>query len=393
MAKKLILITNPGSSSRKYALYSGEELLCNLHFEAEDGRVICTVKRADGTKNKLTEDFKKLTTAVSRLQEILTDEGYLDEKTKISAIVARVAAPGEYFSHDHLVDEECLANLEIAKKRAPLHVPVVANEIEQLVKAFEGTPVITVSDSQFHNSREEIVKRYAFDPELADKIEVRRYGYHGLSMDSISYQMKKADILPEKTIVCHLGSGSSITAFKNGKSFETTMGYSPLSGLMMATRVGRIDTAAALAIKREKGFNDEELEEYLNKDCGLSGVSGETNDMREIIRLRNEGNERAKMAYEMFIYRVQTAIGQLAAALGGVDALVFTATIGERNGEIRGDILRKLEFLGFSVDKKKNSQDIEGDYMNIAGENSKPIYVMKTDETDAMIRRASKLIV
>ncbi len=391
--EKLFLVTNPGSSSRKYALYQGNNVVCTLHFETEGKDIVCTLKKADGSKQKLTDDFKKLTDTVKYVKKILTDEGYLSKNTKLDAVLARVVATGDYFAEDHLVDKECLEHLEVAKKRAPLHVPVVAAEIAECVKEFDGTPVMIISDSAFHTSRDATHTYYAIDTELADKAEIKRYGYHGLSMGSISEYLESAKINAEKIVACHIGSGSSVTALLNGKSYDTTMGYTPLEGVMMATRCGDIDATAAVAIGRELGLEGEKLEEYLNKQCGLKGVSGETDDMREVLSLRADGDARAKLAYDMYIYRMQRAIGQMAASLKGIDALVFTATIGERNAEIRRDIVAGLGYLGFKINDTKNDDGL-GDKRHcvISASGSKPIYVVQTDETGEMIRRAQALL-
>ena len=390
---RLILITNPGSSSRKYALYKGEELLCSLHFETEDKKVVCTIKKADGSEKKEVCPFKTLAATVSNLEEILVREGYLGGPTKLDAILARIVAPGSYFSKDHLVDEECLRELEIAKKKAPLHIPVVAAEIEHLVNNFKGVPVVAVSDSSFHGARPELMKAYAIDQEIAEKYDIKRWGFHGLSVGSIVRYMKEKEILPEKLIVCHVGSGSSVTAVFEGKSLDTTMGYTPLEGVMMATRTGSMDVAAALALKRALRYeNDRSFEEYLNKKCGLLGVSGQTDDMREILRLRDEGDKRGTFAHAMFVYKLQSAIGQMAASLGGVDAIVFTATIGERSEEIRRVVTQKLAYLGFALDEGKNVADMSERATNVAAEGSKPVYVIRTDEAGEMIRRASEIL-
>ena len=393
MENKLILITNPGSSSRKYALYKGQELVCSLHFEFEGKDIICTLKKADGTKKVLKQDFKELTSTVANLNRILTEEGYLGGMTTLDAILVHGAVPGEYFTQDHIVDDEYLKNLEKSKKRAPLHVPVVAGEIEHFTKSFKTTPLLSISDSAFHADRPDLMKYYAFDTDLADKNDIKRFGFHGLSMGSIVNYMKSQDILPEKLIVCHLGSGSSITAVFEGKSLDTTMGYSPLEGLMMATRAGSMDVSAGLAIKRALGYeSDDSLEKYLNKECGLLGVSGQSDDMREIIRLRDEGDKKGTFAHAMFVYRVQSCIGQMAASLGGVDAIVFTATIGERSDEIRRMVAQKLSYLGFAIDEKKNVSDMPERHTNIAAEGSKPVWVIRTDEFEEMIRRAGILL-
>ena len=394
MAKeKLILITNPGSASRKYALYRGKEFLCSLHYEFERGKVICTLKRADDTKEKISTELSDLSRTVSHLKKILDEKGFISEEVKLDAILARVVATGDYFTADHIVDEECLRQLEIAKRRTPLHVPVVANEIEKFVRIFEGTPVLTISDSAFHNDRPDIAKYYAIDMDLADKHEIKKYGAHGLSVGSIVEYMKSVDILPEKMIVCHIGSGSSVTAVFQGKSYDTTMGYTPLEGVMMSTRSGSIDPAAALAIARAKHFTEhEDLEEYLNKKCGLLGVSGKTDDMREIIRLREEGDKRATFAQDMYAYRIRAEIGRMAAAMNGVDAIVMTATIGERSKEDRELICNELEYLVFTMDDAKNKGDFAERHTNIAADGSKPIWVIRTDEFEEMIRRANELL-
>ena len=391
--ERLILITNPGSSSRKYALYKGNSLVCSLHFEFEGETIVCTLKDKDDNKKKLKMPFKALTSCVANLEDILTKEGYLGGPTKLDAILARTAAPGEYFSHDHLVDEACLKELEAAKKKAPLHIPTVAAEIEHFVSSFKNTPIITISDSGFHNDRPDLMKYYAFDQELADKHDIKRWGFHGLSVGSIVHYMEQEGILPEKLIVCHIGSGSSLTAVYNGKSHDTTMGYTPLEGLMMATRTGSMDVAAALALKRAlKYTSDESLEKYLNNQCGLLGVSGTTDDMREVIRLRDEGDKRGTFAHALYVYKIQSAIGQMAASLGGVDAIVFTATIGERSDEIRRFVSQKLAYLGFALDDAKNVADMPNRHTDIAAEGSKPIYVIRTDELEEMLRRGSALL-
>lgn len=390
---KLILITNPGSSSRKYALYKGTDLVCSLHFEFEGKEIICTLKKADGSKKVLKQTFKELTSTVANINRILTEEGYLGGMAKIDAILARVACPGEYFTKDHIVDEEYLKALEKGKKRAPLHVPVVAGEIEHFVKSFKDTPILAISDTSFHNDRPDLMKYYGFDTDLADKADIKKFGYHGLSIGSIVNYMKEQDILPEKLIVCHLGSGSSLTAVFEGKSLDTTMGYSPIGGLLMATRCGDMDPAAALALKRQLGYeSDESIEKYLNKECGLLGVSGQSDDMREILRLRDEGDKKGTFAHAMYVYRVQSCIGQMAASLGGVDAIVFTATIGERSDEIRRTVIQKLNYLGFSLDDEKNVGDFDERHVNIAADGSKPIWVIRTDEFEEMLRRAAILM-
>ena len=335
--EKLFLVTNPGSSSRKYALYKNGQEVCSLHFETEDKKLICTLKHSDGRTQKFTNGFKRIADTIRYTYNILTETGYLSVDDTLDGILARVVATGEFFNNDYIVDDECLRLLEEEKRRAPLHVPVIAAEISKCVETFPETPVIIISDSHFHHTRDEVHKLYAIDVDLANRAEIKRYGYHGLSMGAVRNYLRDHDLLPERVVACHLGSGASLTAIKGGYSYDTTMGYTPLEGVMMATRSGDIDPAAAIAIQR--------------------------------------------------------AIGEMVASMCGTDALVFTATIGERNAEIRRDIVAGLEYLGFKLDDQKNDAGLgDSDYIDISAKGSKPIYVIHTDEAAAMLRRAEILL-
>lgn len=389
---KLILITNPGSSSRKYALYCDSELVVSMHFEFEDGKIICTLKDADGVRRVIDCDFKELSSAVANIREILETEDYVNTRHPLDAIVARIVAPSDYFATDHIVDEDFMAQLEIAKSLAPLHVPAVANEIEQFRRSFKGTPIIAVSDSAFHWDKPDLMKYYPIDTEISDKYGIKRYGYHGLSVASVVQQLKEADLLPDKLIVAHVGSGSSISAVFQGHSLDTSMGYTPLEGLMMATRSGSMDVAAALALGRALKLDNDTLERYLNKKAGLLAVSGLSDDMRDIIQARDEGDPRATFAHALYVYRIQSLIGQMAASLDGADAIVFTATILERSDEVRKCVAQKLGYLGFTLDLDKNANPADAPIFNIAAEGSKPIYIVRTDETRQMARRAITIL-
>jgi acetate kinase len=388
---KLILVTNPGSSSRKYGLYRGDQLLANLHFEYEDGRIIGTLKDAAGQKKSVPCDFTELPSAVAHIADILTAEGYIGAQHTLDAIVTRIVAPMTFFTADHIIDDAVMAKLEVAKHRAPLHLPSVLAEVKHFRQSFHHTPIIAVSDSSFHASKPDLMKYYAFDTDLANKHDIKRYGYHGLSVGSIVHQLRQAELLPEKLIVCHVGSGSSITAVYDGDSLDTTMGYSPLEGVMMATRSGSLDVAAASQLKAALHLDDDGLEKYLNQKSGLLGLAG-TDDMRAIIERRDQGDAKATFAHALYVYRLQSAIGQMAASLGGADAIVLTATILERNDQMRADVLKKLNYLGFRLDPKLNAALPDRPVVNIAATDTKPIYVIKTDETAEMVRRALALL-
>lgn len=391
---KLILITNPGSASRKYALYEGDQLLAQLHFEYVKKSVVCTLKDAADKKKDVPVKIKDLNGAISAVPEILKNEHYINEHRSLDAVVVRIVAPGDYFVKDHIVDKEYMRQLAIAEKRNPIHVPTTANEIKGVQEAFPGAKIISVSDSAFHWHKPEMMKYYSFDMELADKHEIKRYGYHGLSYGYITRYLQEQGILPTKLIAAHLGSGCSVSAIYNGRAMDNSMGYTPLEGVAMSTRIGTIDVAAALAIKNALKFdNDEEFLRYMNKECGLLGLSGVSDDMRDVISERDNGNLRAALAHSIFVYRIQSYIGQMAGALNGADAIVFAGTIGERSVEIRHHIAQKLDYLGFRIDEEKNREPVfSGNHALISSSYSKPIMIVRTDETAQMIFRAQKLL-
>ena len=368
--------------------------MAQFHFEYEGKSVVCTINDVDDGKKKIKPGIKDLNDAITILPKILSDEQYVTGQHKLAAVVVRIVAPGDYFTEDHVVDAEYMKQLKEAEKRNPVHVPTTANEIRGIRECFKDVKIISVSDSAFHWEKPDTYKYYSFDTELADKYEIKRYGYHGLSYAFISRYMKEQGILPEKLVAMHLGSGSSVSAILNGRAMDNSMGYTPLEGLAMSTRVGTIDAAAALNLKKAlKITSDEEFLLYLNKKCGLLGLSGVSDDMREVIQARDEGNLRASNAHSIFVYRIQSYVGQMAATLGGVDALVFAGTIGERSEEIRRFVTQKMGYLGFRLDEEKNANpEFTGRHALISAADSKPIYIVFTDETAQMIYRAQKFL-
>lgn len=391
--QRLVLIANPGSASRKYALYCGESFLASLHFEVEDKKVVCTLKDSEGVRKPVSVKVENLEDSVAHIHEILVEAGYLGGGVELDAIIVRMVAPGSYFSRDHIVNKEFLDKLKVAKANAPLHAPVTAKEIAHFKSAFPKLTIVAVSDSAFHATKPKLTKYYPIDMELAEKYEIKRYGYHGLSVGSVVRYMKKNDLLAEKMIVCHIGSGSSVTAVFRGESVDNSMGFSPLEGVMMSTRCGNIDVAAALAIKKHLDLSDVELEKYLNKQSGLLGVSGRSGDMRDILQARDDGDEVASFALALYVHKMQVVIGQMAAVLNGVDALVFTATIGERSAEVRSAVTNKLSYLGFKLDKEKNQINLPSGHAELQKDGaSKPVFAVKTDEFLQMVVRANRVL-
>ncbi|MDR0398047.1 MAG: hypothetical protein LBH36_02590 [Candidatus Nomurabacteria bacterium] len=392
---RLLMIVNPGSASRKTALYRGEELQASLHFEFVNGKVICTLRDAEDNKTPVPVEIGKIDEALSHAHGIFAKHGYLHEDEDFDGIVIRVVAPGDYFAKDHVVDDEFMSQLGKAKMNAPLHAPVTEREIIKLRESFGNLQIIAVSDSAFHATKPKLMQYYPFDTEVADLHSLKRYGYHGLSVASLVRYMKEHDILADKTIVCHIGSGSSITAVYQGKSIDNSMGFSPLEGVMMSTRAGSMDVAVALRLKQHLGLSDEGLEEYLNKKSGLLGVSGSSDDMRLIVKARDEESDaRASFAFALYVHRIQCVVGQMAAEMNGVDAIVFSGTVGERGFEVRHPIMEKLDYLGFNMDYEKNDKTyLESGHANLAAsEEDKPIYVIRTDEARQMVYAANQLL-
>jgi acetate kinase len=388
--KSLILVVNPGSSSRKYALFADGLKRADINFEFEDGKVTGKVSY-DGQKYPAVYDDADLGEVCRYVLPLIRQYKIISDDENLTAIGIRVVAPVMRFTKDELITDEVESVLEAIKQKAPLHIATALAEIKQIKEHFPSISLIAISDTAFHSTKQEFAWYYGIDPEFAEKFGIKRYGYHGISIGSIVHYLSEQGKLASKTVICHLGSGSSLTAVVDGKSVDTTMGYSPLEGLMMATRSGTIDVSAALAIKRELNLSDNELEEYLNKKSGLLGVSGSSNDIRQLVASEEQGDDRARLALGLLVYRIQLAIGQMAASMGGVDSLVFTGTVGERSSIMRGRILDKLAYLGFTYSSDANDKAFEpSEPVNIGLPDSKPILVALTDEAAEIARRTAQ---
>jgi len=388
--ESLTLVVNPGSASHKYALFSGVYKWASIHFEFIDGRVVGKIEHA-GEQQSETYDDTDLSAVAHYILPLLRQYRVIGDDDKVATIGIRLVAPGSRFAKDQLVNNQTKTALQAVQQRAPLHVTTALSELDHLKTYFPDVPIVAISDSAFHASKPPWASYYGIDIELAEKFDIKRYGYQGISVGSVVRSLENHNVLLPRTIVCHLGSGSSVTAVSSGESVDTTMGYSPLEGVMMASRSGTIDVSAALAIKRELQLTDDGLEQYLNKKGGLSGVSGSSDDIRQLLVSESQGDERAQLALKLFVYRIQQAIGQMAASLGGADCLVFTATIGERSNIIRGRILDGLDYLGFECDTAINDQTFEpAETVNLGIPSSKPILVVPTDEAAEIARRAEQ---
>ena len=388
---KIFLVLNSGSSSEKFSLYEGEDEVCSLYFEGIeiDGakKFICTISRADGSEEKVDKTWDSLNEAFGEAKTIFEKEGFINAAHPLDGILVRVVAAGKYFSQHHIVDEQTFVELEKVQVTNPLHVPGTFRGIENAKKTFENVPIIVMSDSEalVKDSRKDMA--YALPKEIIDEFYLGRWGAHGASYGYIIERVKNLGWLAPKMIVCHLGSGCSITAFENGEPVYTSMGETPLEGLMSSTRTGSIDPTIGALLGAKLGAA--EAIKVMNKQSGLQALAG-SNDMREIIAGVEEGAAESATAYNMFIDGVAGKIGEFAAKMGGIDAIVFTATIGERSIPVRNSLISKLGFMGFAINPEIAVDRKAG--TNIAAEGSKPIYVLATNEAAYMIKKAGEII-
>lgn len=388
---KIFLVLNSGSSSEKFSLYEGEDEVCSLYFEGieEDGKkkFICTISRADGSEERVDKTWDTLDVAFAEAKAIFEKEGFINAAHPLDGILVRVVAAGKYFSEHHIVDEQTFKELEKVQVTNPLHVPGTLRGIKNAQATFAGVPVIVMSDSEALTRSSRKDTKYALPAEINAEFDLGRWGAHGASYGFMKDRVKELGIDAAKMVICHLGSGCSVTAFENGEPAYTSMGETPLEGLMSSTRTGSIDPTVG-ALLAEK-YGAAEAIKIMNKQSGLQALAG-SNDMREIIAGFEEGVPEAAEAYNMFIDGVAGKIGEFAAKMGGLDAIVFTATIGERSIPVRNSLINKLGFMGFEINNEITVDRKAG--TNIAAENSKPIWVIATNEAAYMIKKAGEII-
>ena len=388
---KIFLVLNSGSSSEKFSLYEGEDEVCSLYFEGieEDGqkKFICTISRADGSEEQVDKKWDSLDVAFKEAKAIFEKEGFINEAHPLDGILVRTPAAGTYFSKHHIVDDETFVELEKSKLTYPLHVPGVIRGLKNAQEAFPNVAVLTMSDSEALTRETRRDSEYALPKEIIEEFDLGRWGAHGSSYGYIRERVKELGYEAEKMVVCHLGSGCSVTAFENMEPVYTSMGETPLEGLMSSTRTGSIDPTVGALLGEKLGAA--EAIKVMNKASGLQAVAG-TNDMREVLAGVEEGNVEATKAYKMFIDGVAGKIGEFAAKMGGIDAIVFTATIGERSVPVRNSLINKLGFMGFKIDESIVVDRKAG--TNIAAKESKPIYVIATNEAAYMIKKAGEII-
>ena len=387
---KTILIANIGSASKKYALYIGGKHVLDAHFEHESGGYLASWNIGDASDKKTVTE-EEFVAAAAVVVEMARKEKLLVGKFDVIGI--RVVAPGIYFTEHRKINAEYLSKLESAQELAPLHVAATLAEIKELRRLFPDTPLIGASDSAFHKTMPEAARRYALPEPLVEEYELYRYGYHGLSFQSAARKLAALpNGTPTRAVICHLGSGSSVTAVLNCESIDTTMGFTPLEGLPMATRSGSVDPGAIIFLAEKLKLSPHELEKKLNSESGLLGVSQLSSDIRELLKAEKRGNESAKLALDLFAYHVRLQIGAMAAALGGIDALVFTGTVGERSNIVRKRIVENLKFIKISLSPRANNRALGGVDAVISKTTARvPVHVFVADEAGEIERITNEL--
>lgn len=395
-----VLVINCGSSSLKYQLIdmSNEESLAQGLVEriGIEGSVL-TQKVEGKDKYIVKQPMDTHKVAIKLVLDALVDAEYgvISSLEEISAIGHRVVHGGEKYNNSVVVTEEVKDYIKECFKLAPLHNPAHIIGIEACEALMPNVPEVVVFDNAFHSTMPEEAYLYALPYELYEKHGIRKYGFHGTSHKYVSQKVAEVmgrDIKDLKIVTCHLGNGASLCAVKNGVSVDTSMGFTPLEGVAMGTRSGNIDPAVVTFLMREEGMSADEIDELLNKKSGVLGISGISSDFRDIEDAAfKEDVYRAKLALKIFEYKVRATIGSYAAIMGGVDAIVFTAGVGENGPETREEVLKGLEFLGVEIDTERNA--VRGKLREISKEGCKvKAFVVPTNEELVIARDTVELV-
>lgn len=393
-----VLVINCGSSSLKYQVIDSESEKVLAKGLCErigiDGRL---VYQPAGSEKIITEsDMPTHKEAVRMVLDALVDpkNGVLKSLDEIGAVGHRIVHGGEKFTESAVITDEMLAKVEECNELAPLHNPANIIGINACRELMPGVPMVGVFDTAFHQTMPQKAYMYAVPYECYEKYGVRRYGFHGTSHSFVSKRAAEVagiDLNNSKIIVCHLGNGASVSAVHNGKSVDTSMGLSPLEGLVMGTRSGDIDPTAVEYIAKKEGLDFDGVMNLLNKKSGVLGISGVSSDFRDLLEAQDKGDKRAKLAVDMFVYRVAKYIGAYTAAMNGVDLIAFTAGVGENNGYVREEICRYLGFMGVKIDSRINDETHGEDKKISTDDSNVLVYVIPTNEELAIARETVRL--
>ena len=394
-----VLVINTGSSSLKYQLIDmdTETVLAKGNCERigiDGSKIKHKPFDKDGFEREIP--MKDHSQAIQHVLAALTDADYgvIADMSEISAVGHRVVHGGEEFACSVIVNDDVKEALKKCCDLAPLHNPANLMGIAACEEAMPGVPMVAVFDTAFHQTMPQRAYMYGIPYEYYDKYKIRKYGFHGTSHNYVSHRAAELvgkPIEDLKIITFHLGNGSSICAIKNGKSVDTSMGFTPLSGVLMGTRSGLLDPAIVTFIMEKENLSLKEMDELLNKKSGVLGISGVSSDFRDIEKAAAEGNERAQLALDMFEYAVRRYIGWYASEMEGVDVIAFTGGVGENNISLRENLLKNHEFMGIKVDPAKNN--VRGKETEITAEGSRVrVFVIPTDEELKIARDTKELL-
>lgn len=383
-----ILVLNCGSSSIKYALYDMDSKSVMTSGGAErvglDGAFV-KVKLASGEKKQIIHDIPEHTEGVKFIFSLLTDPeiGVIKDLKEIDAVGHRMVHGGEKFNQSVILNDEVLKTFEECSELAPLHNPANLKGVKAVSELLPGLPQVGVFDTAFHQTMPDYAYMYAIPYELYDKYAIRRYGFHGTSHRYVSKRV--CDFLgvnPEekKVITCHIGNGGSVAAVKYGKCMDTSMGLTPLEGVMMGTRSGDIDGGAVSFIQKKLGLDADGISNLLNKKSGVLGITGISSDMREIDAAAANGDKKAILALDMYNYRIKKYVGAYAAAMGGVDIIVFTAGVGENQSSMRSEVCKDMEWMGVKIDEEVNAATRGVEKVISTPDSKVTVVVIPTDE-------------
>ena len=395
-----VLVLNCGSSSIKYKLYNmdNEAVLAQGGVERIGlDNAFIKVKLTNGEKKQIMADLPTHKEGVSLVFKCLLDPefGAIKDLKEIDAVGHRIVQGGDKYNKSVIVDKQVEQDIEELCDLAPVHNAGHLKGIRAVDALMPTTPQVCVFDNAFHSTMPDYAYLYAIPYELYEKYHIRRYGFHGTSHRYVSQRVCEIlglDVNNSRIITCHIGNGASVAAVLNGKVIDTSMGLTPLAGLMMGSRCGDIDASAVTYLMDKLGKKPQEMADYLNKQSGVLGITGISSDMRDVENAAQKGNKRAKLALEMYDYRIKKYIGAYAAALGGVDAIVFTAGVGENQTGTREQACAGLEFLGIKIDKAKNAT-IHGKEAIISTPDSKvKVVVVPTDEEIVIARDTKELV-
>lgn len=394
-----ILVVNAGSSSLKYQLLdmTNEEVIAKGNCDRIGIGGHISAKTGDGRKFEADCDFPTHTEAFEKLVEVLTsgETKVIDSMSEISAVGHRIVQGADIFDHSCLVTDEIINQIDDLAELAPVHNHPHALALRACKKVIpEGTPQVVVFDTAFHQTMPPKAFMFGMPYECYEKFHVRKYGFHGTSHRFVASELARAmgkDVKDLKIVSCHLGNGSSITAIDGGKSVDTSMGFTPLDGVIMGTRSGAVDPSAVTYVAKKLGLSPSEMSDYLNKKSGFLGLTG-SSDNRDVQSAANEGDEKALLADDMLNYEIQKYIGSYAAVMNGLDAVLFTGGIGENSWEVREGVCTGMDYFGIKIDKELN-RNTRGKLVKISTPDSKTeVWVVPTNE-ELLIARDTLAIV